>query len=471
VTTSPPTYSEHARQWIHIGSGLFALLLRWLTGWQAATLAATALFFNLLLLPRIGGTRLYRPVDHARGFPMGILLYPFSVLLLTISFPTRLDLVAAAWGILAFGDGFATLVGRFVTTINAEPAEHADQNLSANSASSAFYRRRLPWNPDKTVAGTLAFIVFGGAAGVALAWWVRPAASPMAPIVWTVVAPLAATLLTALVETLPVRLDDNISVPATAAAVLWIGTLMTAASFAGARAAIVAALPWAIGVNALTAWLGYRARTVSRSGAAAGALVGAIIYAGGGPGAWILLLVTFLAASVTSRMGLSRKEQLGIAEERGGRRGAGNAIANCGIAAVAAVAAVTTPYASASLVALVAALTAGGSDTVASEIGKAWGRSTFLVTTFRRVAPGTPGAMSVEGTAAGLAAATVLAVIGAALGLVPTSAILPIVAGATAGALIESALGATLEGPGILNNDMLNFINTAAAAAVALAWL
>ena len=471
MTTSPPTYSEHARQWIHIGSGLFALLLRWLTGWQAATLAATALFFNLLLLPRIGGTRLYRPVDHARGFPMGILLYPFSVLLLTISFPTRLDLVAAAWGILAFGDGFATLVGRFVTTINAEPAEHADQNLSANSASSAFYRRRLPWNRDKTVAGTLAFIVFGGAAGVALAWWVRPAASPMAPIVWTVVAPLAATLLTALVETLPVRLDDNISVPATAAAVLWIGTLMTAASFAGARAAIVAALPWAIGVNALTAWLGYRARTVSRSGAAAGALVGAIIYAGGGPGAWILLLVTFLAASVTSRMGLSRKEQLGIAEERGGRRGAGNAIANCGIAAVAAVAAVTTPYASASLVALVAALTAGGSDTVASEIGKAWGRSTFLVTTFRRVAPGTPGAMSVEGTAAGLAAATVLAVIGAALGLVPTSAILPIVAGATAGALIESALGATLEGPGILNNDMLNFINTAAAAAVALAWL
>ncbi|HEV8212188.1 MAG TPA: DUF92 domain-containing protein [Vicinamibacterales bacterium] len=471
MTTSPPTYSEHARQWIHIGSGLFALLLRWLTGWQAAALAATALFFNLLLLPRIGGTRLYRPVDHARGFPMGILLYPFSVLLLTISFPTRLDLVAAAWGILAFGDGFATLVGRFVTTINAEPAEHADENLSANSASSAFYRRRLPWNRDKTVAGTLAFIVFGGAAGVALAWWVRPAASPMAPIVWTVAAPLAATLLTALVETLPVRLDDNISVPATAAAVLWIGTLMTAASFANARAAIVAALPWAIGVNALTAWLGYRARTVSRSGAAAGALVGAIIYAGGGAGAWILLLVTFLAASVTSRMGLSRKEQLGIAEERGGRRGAGNAIANCGIAAVAAVAAVTTPYASASLVALVAALTAGGSDTVASEIGKAWGRSTFLVTTFRRVAPGTPGAMSVEGTAAGLAAATVLAVIGAALGLVPTSAILPIVAGATAGALIESALGATLEGPGILNNDMLNFINTAAAAAVALAWL
>jgi uncharacterized protein (TIGR00297 family) len=471
VTAPPLTHSEHARQWTHIGSGLFALLLRWLTGGQAAALAATALVFNVLLLPRIGGTRLYRPVDHARGFPLGILLYPLSVLLLTLAFPSRLDIVAAAWGILAFGDGFATLVGRFVTTINAEPAEHADQNLSAHSASSAFYRRRLPWNPDKTIAGTVAFIVFGGIAGVALAWWVRPAASPMAAIVWTVAAPLAATALTALVETLPVRLDDNLSVPATAAAVLWIGSLMTVASFVGARDAIVDRLPWAVGVNAFTAWLGYRARTVSRSGALGGALVGAIIYAGGGLAAWVLLFVTFLAAAVTSRMGLSRKQRLGIAEERGGRRGAGNAIANCGVAAVAAVTAVTTPYAPASLVALVAALTAGGSDTVASEIGKAWGRSTFLVTTFCRVKPGTPGAMSGEGTAAGLASATALAALGAALGLVPASAILAIVAGATAGALIESALAATLEGPGILNNDMLNFINTAAAAAVALVLL
>ena len=57
---------------------------------------------------------------------------------------------------------------------------------------------------------------------------------------------------------------------------------------------------------------------------------------------------------------------------------------------------------------------------------------------------------------------------GAALGLIPPAAIPLVVAGATAGALLESALGATLEGPGILNNDMLNFINTAVAAAVVL---
>jgi uncharacterized protein (TIGR00297 family) len=293
--------------------------------------------------------------------------------------------------------------------------------------------------------------------------------TPLPPLAFTIAAPLAAALLAALVETIPIRLDDNISVPATAAIVLWIASLMTAASAAGARDAVVAALPWAIGVNVVTSWVAWRARTVSRSGAVTGALVGAIIYAGGGAGAWALLMVTFLAASVTSRFGLARKEQLGIAEERGGRRGAGNVIANCGVAAIAAIAAVTTPYTSMAFVALVAALTAGGSDTVASEIGKAWGRSTFLVTTLGRVKPGTPGAMSLEGTAAGLIAAFLLAATGAVLGLIPPSAILVVVGAATAGALVESALGATLEGPGILNNDMLNFINTAIAAAAALA--
>ena len=85
--------------------------------------------------------------------------------------------------------------------------------------------------------------------------------------------------------------------------------------------------------------------------------------------------------------------------------------------------------------------------------------------------PGTPGAISLEGTAAGLLAALVLAAIGAGVGLIPISAILIVVAAATAGALVESALAATLEGPGILNNDMLNFINTAVAAVVALAFL
>jgi uncharacterized protein (TIGR00297 family) len=121
----------------------------------------------------------------------------------------------------------------------------------------------------------------------------------------------------------------------------------------------------------------------------------------------------------------------------------------------------------------VTALAAGGSDTIASEIGKAWGRRTWAITSLQRVPPGTSGAMSVEGTIAGIAGALGLAIVGWLLGLVPAAAVVLIALGATAGSLIESWLGATLEAPGILNNDMLNVINTAAAvcAAVALTWM
>src|SRR5499427_9197086 len=159
-------HAERARQWVHIGSGSFALLLRVLTWWQAAALAAVALAFNILALPRIGGRRLYRPADEARGYPLGIVLYPLAVLLLILVFPFRLDIVAAAWAILALGDGTATLAGR------AKAAKEAKSAKAKSAKARDATTQRLPWNTDKTVIGTTAFIVFGGLGGVALAWWV-----------------------------------------------------------------------------------------------------------------------------------------------------------------------------------------------------------------------------------------------------------------------------------------------------------
>ena len=72
------------------------------------------------------------------------------------------------------------------------------------------------------------------------------------------------------------------------------------------------------------------------SGAIGGAVVGTIIYVGGGVAAWVLLFVTFVAASVASRLGLKRKVAARNRRRAWGRRGAGNAIANCGVAAIAA---------------------------------------------------------------------------------------------------------------------------------------
>src|SRR3954468_20352693 len=134
-----------------------------------------------------------------------------------------------------------------------------------------------------------------GGGGVPFAWGLRPAIVPPPPLAFTILAPLAAAIAAGFVETIPVRLDDNISVPATAAMVLWLASLIDGAAWQASRHAVVGAVPWGVLVNAATAWLGYRAKTVSRSGALAGFCVGLLIYVGGGAGAWLLLFATFLA--------------------------------------------------------------------------------------------------------------------------------------------------------------------------------
>ena len=186
----------------------------------------------------------------------------------------------------------------------------------------------------------------------------------------------------------------------------------------------------------------------------------------------MLLFVTFLAASVTSRMGLKRKVVLGIAEERGGRRGAGNAIANCGVAAIAAIVARSRRRTrSQALVALVAALDRRrqrhGGQRNRQGVGPI---DVSRHDTSSRVHAGYAG-RDVAGRHRGRPRRRARAGRGRRRVRISSRRrpLWPSSSGATAGALVESALGATLEGPGILNNDMLNFINTAVAAAVALA--
>ena len=89
-----------------------------------------------------------------------------------------------------------------------------------------------------------------------------------------------------------------------------------------------------------------------------------------------------------------------------------------------------------------------------------------MVTSLRRVPPGTTGAASIEGTLAGMVSAAGLAAVGAWWGLVPWMAVPLITTAATVASLIEGALGSTLEARGILNNDTLNFVNSAIGAAI-----
>lgn len=429
---------EAHRQLVHIGVGACALLLRWLTWPQAALLAVAAIAFNALVLPRLA-PRLLRTADHGRVWTTGLVLYPMAVLALVLVFHARLDLAATAWAVLAAGDGMATLVGAHVQTAP------------------------LPWNREKSAGGLLAFLIAGGAAAAAMQWWCGP--TPADP--WMLAAAVLAAVVAGFTETVPIRLDDNLTVPAVAAVVLWGTSVMNPMVL---LTALGTATWWMVALNIAVAVAGWGARAVTAAGAVTGALIGTVILIGAGVGGWVVLIATFLFAAVTTLLGHARKAAAGIAEERGGRRGPGNAIANTGIAALAAFVAAGLSDPTLAFVALVAALATSGSDTVASEVGKAWGRTTVLVTSLRRVPRGTTGAISLQGTMAGVVSAATLAATGAWLGLVPMSAVAIITGAATVASLLEGVLGATLEARGMLTNDAVNFVNSAMGAALAM-WL
>src|SRR5437867_8519879 len=134
-------FSEMGRKTLHVAMGGFALLLAYLTWWQAFILAAVAFLHNLYLLPLYAGERIFRhgtsrrgeeergaarsagrgehPAggrgqggggnasgrgDVERGGPVrdvGILLYPAAIVILILVFRRHLEIVAAAWGLLA----------------------------------------------------------------------------------------------------------------------------------------------------------------------------------------------------------------------------------------------------------------------------------------------------------------------------------------------------------------------------------
>jgi uncharacterized protein (TIGR00297 family) len=421
----------------------FAALLRYITWPQAAALAVAALAFNVFVLPRVAPGILR--VSDSGGHRAGVIFYPLSVLILVLVFRSRLDIVAAAWAVMAFGDGAATLAG---TRIGGP---------------------RLPWNTDKTWSGLLGFMIASSIGAVMLSVWVAPAIEPPVPSTFTWWAPVAASVVAAFVETIPVKLDDNLSVPVAAGLVLLLAALVNQRAVELAWPALASRLPIAIGLNLVMATAAWMRGSVTWSGALAGALIGAIVYTGAGLPGWAMLLTAFVAAVGASKLGRRRQIARGIVEDKGDRRGAGNVLANCLVGAIGAwMMTVETADAPGALI-LAAGLAAGASDTVASEIGKAFGGSPRAFPTFRHVPPGTPGAVSLIGTAAGFVAALLMAMLAVAI-LPGGEMLLPgVVVGATIGAFVESSLATRFEPEGVLNNDLLNFINTAVAAVVAVA--
>ncbi|MHC5613856.1 MAG: DUF92 domain-containing protein [Nostoc sp.] len=218
---------------------------------------------------------------------------------------------------------------------------------------------------------------------------------------------------------------------------------------------------------------------------------------------YVVVMFYFLVGSGVTRIGMAQKEAEGIAEKRSGARGPENVWGSALTGALCALgvgllnsgffvpspqyfdfaqykflvlntsATLSTSPQSLLLLGYVASFSTKLADTTASEVGKAYGKSTFLITTFQPVPRGTEGAVSLEGTLAGIVASVAIAFVGWAVGLIDLLGVVWCVLAAFIATNIESVIGATLQSKYTwLTNEVVNIFNTliGAIAAVLLAW-
>jgi uncharacterized protein (TIGR00297 family) len=537
-----------------MASLLFAFLFPYATWKQAAGCALLLLLFDTLILPWLdfdvskgtvvgrgtgatasglsqpppgllvnkeGGT--WIPAGHAYPAPTangrtGIILYPISVLALIALYRNHLHIAAAAWAMMALGDGMATVIGlrcggdlpsglmahadadsgcaaptcgkplafqpvprassscalagRLSLPASAEeivqgPPPSARRSLSASRAAEPQHLGTLPWNRLRTLPGFISFAVAGTVGAYLLTRWIAPEIPPPK----TLMVCAAASLLGAVFESFPIALDDNITVPLVVGAFMFCAYLVE-------RSALDSNLPYlgrrialAIAVNLAFALLACALKAATRSGAVCGFLLGTAIYLGYGYKSFFLLFAFVLLGSAATRLGFAKKAARGVAEQRGGARSWREALANIVAAAFFAILVITTHHEAAFLIALVAALAEAAGDTVSSEIGQWASDRAYLITTFKLVPAGEDGGISLPGTVAGFAASAIIMGLSLGLGLCgPYRFAGPAIALGAAGVgnLFDSLLGATIQRRGLLTNGMVNFAGTSVAGALAL---
>lgn len=428
---------ETTRQVVHIGCAGFAFALKFLTAPWAFLLAIMAFVHNIFFLPK------YAP-DLFRGkesVSQGIALYPLMVALLIMLFPHRLNFACAAWGILAFGDGFATLIGKRYPIC------------------------KIPWNPNKSLGGLFGFIGFGGFGAFLLLAWMGPIPS----LQHLLFVAFGAATIAGIFESMPLPWDDNLVVTLVAAVfvpICWsIDWTAQTETIPGAWWGI------ALLVNFIAAGLAWILGHVSSSGATASMLIGTIILSMGGISLFLLLLLFFILASAATRMGINEKALFGLAQEDAGQRGAKHAVANSSLALLAVILIGSTRGADIYLVVFYCGAVATAlADTVSSELGQLFGRNPFMPTTFRIVPPGTVGAISIEGTVWGMLSGMLLALVAFIVQAIPLDLVPAVTVGCWIGFYTESYIGSVWNENGIeVNNEWMNILNTFVGGTVAIA--
>ncbi len=204
-------------------------------------------------------------------------------------------------------------------------------------------------------------------------------------------------------------------------------------------------------LSAILSVAAYRFGFLTKDGSLAAAVVGLTVGLCGSF-VWLVLLIAFAAIGFfATRLEFSKKKEKGVQEGTHGERTAKNVIGVALPGILFALINVITFNEHYSLISVgyISAIAVAAADTAASEIGTR-DPNAYLITTMKRVAPGTNGGISVTGTIACIAASVFIAIVGWTItfGFNYSIVILfPMVAGFL-GCMLDSFLGATLESNG-----------------------
>ena len=223
-------------------------------------------------------------------------------------------------------------------------------------------------------------------------------------------------------------------------------------------------------INFILISLFFRVPLMTKGGWISAGVLGSILWGCLSWQGWSSVVIYLLFGSLVTKIGYKFKNEKGIAEKRGGKRGPENV---WGSAATGLFFAIMVKLNFTNLVfykiGFAASFAAKLADTFGSEIGKRFGRNTYLITSFRKVARGTEGGISLEGTAASALGALFMSLIMFILNIISTKYQFLIVAiSGFLATISESFIGAKFQDKYKLSNELVNSIQTSISSIIAI---
>lgn len=201
--------------------------------------------------------------------------------------------------------------------------------------------------------------------------------------------------------------------------------------------------------------------------AIAGAILSTLIFKASGVAGLSFIAAFFIIGNWVTSCRFNQKLKNGLAEKGKGKRKAGQVLANAGMAGIISLVAMSFPQIQQFAPVLIAAcFSSATADTVSSELGNLYGKKYFEILNFRKGKRGENGVISLEGTLLGMVGSCIIGII-FILFYQQWQFFIAIIIAGTIGNFSDSIFGASLEKNKIIGNNMVNFLNTLVATAVA----